>query len=54
MSFNTAKKLIDLLLEPSNKNLYFNSDTCLGVVLEFIGGEPLLQAKLIDEIITYF
>lgn len=54
MSFNTAKKLIDLLLEPSNKNLYFNSGTCLGVVLEFIGGEPLLQAKLIDEIITYF
>ena len=54
MSFNTAKKLIDLLLEPNNKNCYFNSDTCLGVVLEFIGGEPLLQAKLIDEIITYF
>ena len=42
MSINTAKKLIDLLLEPTDKNKYFNSDTCSGIVLEFIGGEPLL------------
>lgn len=55
MSFEIAKKFIDLLLDDNlDKNKYFNKNTKGGIILEFIGGEPLLQAKLIDEIITYF
>jgi sulfatase maturation enzyme AslB (radical SAM superfamily) len=32
----------------------YSSKKCIGVILDFIGGEPFLQPKLIDEIITYF
>lgn len=55
MSFEIAKKLVDLLLsDDTDKNGYFNRFKKGGIILEFIGGEPLLQANLIDKIITYF
>lgn len=52
MSFETAKKFIDLLLEIDNG--YFSADNSCGIILEFIGGEPLLQVSLIDQVIDYF
>lgn len=55
MSFETAKKFIDKLLH--NNDLidnYVKSKNSLGIILEFIGGEPLLEIELIDQIIDYF
>ena len=55
MSFEIAKKFIDKLLH--NDKLienYVKSKNSLGVILEFIGGEPLLEIDLIDQIIDYF
>lgn len=54
MSFETAKKLIDLILEPGPKNTVITPENTKGIILDFIGGEPLLQAKLISDIIDYF
>ncbi len=47
MNFETAKKTIDYLL--TDKNI--NEDS---VVLDFIGGEPLIEVGLIDRICDYF
>lgn len=47
MSLETAKKFID--------NLFIEyKDTHYAIILEFIGGEPLLQAKLIKQIMEYW
>ena len=55
MSLETAKKFIDLLIaNDDNTKQYIDTEKCTGVILDFIGGEPLLQPKLIDDIITYF
>jgi len=55
MSFETAKKLIDkILTNDSLINNYIKSEDAIGVVLEFIGGEPFLEVDLIDQIIDYF
>ena len=55
MSFETAKKLIDLLLsgEKGMKD-YVSPENSPAIVLEFIGGEPLLEAELIEQICDYF
>ncbi len=47
MSFATAKKVVDFVL---SKNDIYNRE---GVVWEFIGGEPLLEINLADEISEY-
>ncbi len=55
MPFEIAKTLIDELLH--NDKLienYVKSKNSLGIILEFIGGEPLLEVDLIDQIIDYF
>lgn len=55
MSLETAKKFIDLLFEESydpTSDFYVGKVKCL--VLEFIGGEPLLEVKLIRQIIDYY
>lgn len=55
MSFETAKKVIDNLLEGKNGfEKYINLDNSPGIILDFIGGEPLLQIELIDQICDYF
>ncbi len=55
MSFETAKKLIDLLLSgDKGMNTYVSIDETPGIILDFIGGEPLLEIELIDQIIDYF
>ena len=49
MPFEVAKKFIDKLL--NNNDLienYMQSIDSPGVILEFIGGEPLLEIDLID------
>lgn len=55
MTLDTAKKFIDLLIEDSYKEDTFVSlkDTP-GIVIEFIGGEPLLEIDLIDQICEYW
>lgn len=47
MSFDTAKRAVDFFLDNSK---YFNTDA---VIWDFIGGEPLLEIELIDQICDY-
>lgn len=55
MSFDTAKQLIDQILTNDDRtNGYYSSANSPGVCLEFIGGEPFLEIKLIDQIVDYF
>lgn len=55
MSFETAKKFIDMVLASDERtNSYITSTKTNGVALEFIGGEPLLEIDLIDQIVDYF
>lgn len=53
MSFETAKKAVDLILS-GEKGFKEYLGVLKGVVLDFIGGEPLLEVELIDKIIDYF
>ena len=53
MDFNTAKALIDKLLNNEIPE-YLNTENLIGFIFEFIGGEPLLNIKLIQEISDYF
>ena len=55
MSFETAKRAVDMLLASDERtNQYVTSRRAQGVVLAFIGGEPLLEIELIDRICDYF
>ena len=55
MPFEVAKKLIDgILTNDKSINNYVKSENAIGIVLEFIGGEPFLEIDLIDKIIDYF
>lgn len=55
MPFEVAKKLIDeILTNDKSINNYVKSENAIGIVLEFIGGEPFLEVDLIDKIIDYF
>ena len=55
LSFDTAKKFIDLLLDPDqSKNPAYNSWENSFVILDFIGGEPLLEIDLVSQICHYF
>ena len=50
MDLETAKKLVDYILSDE----YFNQSPVIGVIIEFIGGEPFLAIDLIDQICEYF
>ena len=55
MKLEDAKAFVDLLLDAdSQSNDYINPDLSPAIVIEFIGGEPLLEIELIDEITDYF
>ena len=55
MSFETAKKFIDLLLSgDKGMDTYINPETSPALIIEFIGGEPFLEIDLIDQICDYF
>ena len=45
MSFDTAKKIIDNLLNDDN---CYNTHDVKGIILEFIGGEPFIEIELIQ------
>ena len=55
MTFDVAKRFIDMLLASDERtNQYITSKDSVGVILEFIGGEPFLEIDLIDQITEYF
>ena len=55
MPIEVAQKYIDLLLENNEKTKdYLDTRASDAVILDFIGGEPLLEVDLIDEIVAYF
>lgn len=55
MSFETAKKCIDLLFEEDlNGSELFGEENASALILDFIGGEPLLEIELIDKTVEYF
>ena len=51
MSFDVAKKFIDDLL--LDKYEYLNQNNTKGLIVEFIGGEPLLEIELMIQIAEY-
>lgn len=52
MSFETAKRFIDELL--ADKYGYINRYNSPAIILEFIGGEPLLEINLTRKVYEYF
>lgn len=54
MSMETAKKFVDMLLDADESNTYINPTISPFLIIEFIGGDPLLEIDLIDDIMTYF
>lgn len=53
MTKEIGEKVIDFLFDKKKINNYW-TDRVEGVVLEFIGGEPLLEIELIDYMVDYF
>lgn len=55
MSFDTAKKIVDLLFKMSetDDSTFINTKT-KAVILDFIGGEPLLAIDVISKTCDYF
>lgn len=55
MSLDVGKRCVDFLFEEDLQNSKFiNSEDCNGILIDFIGGEPLLEINLIDSIMDYF
>lgn len=53
MTVETAKKAVDLILSDKVNN-YIDPQNSPAVILDFIGGEPLLEVDLIDKFMEYF
>lgn len=47
MSFQTAKKCVDVIFKSYQKNVY------AGILLKFMGGEPLLEFNLLRQVYEY-
>lgn len=54
MSFEVAKQFIDDLLSGSEKVTCYIPKDSVGIVLEFIGGEPFLEIDLVSKITDYY
>ena len=55
MSFDTGKQFLDMILDSDERtDSYIQSNNCLGAVINFIGGEPLLEIDLISKLSDYF
>jgi Arylsulfatase regulator (Fe-S oxidoreductase) len=54
MTREIAKDAVDFLFDKEKVNDYFSEERSPGVILEFIGGEPLLEIDLMDFIVEYF
>ena len=54
MTKETGKEAVDLILDRGRMNGYIDERFSEGVILEFIGGEPLLEIELVDYLTDYF
>lgn len=55
MELDTARQCVDLLFaEDAGHSELLNDQTAHGLILEFIGGEPLLEIDRIGQIMDYF
>ena len=55
MSFEIAKQFVDMLIKESyDPESYVSIEVTPAIIIEFIGGEPLLEIDLIDKITDYF
>ncbi len=54
MTKEIGKQAVDFILNEELINEYYDVKTSPAVILEFIGGEPLLEIELIDYIVEYF
>lgn len=54
MSKQTAKDIVDFILDDERTNGYINSEESKAIILDFIGGEPLLEIDLIHDFMDYF
>lgn len=55
MTFDTAKKAVDYLLNTTEKNCeYINPSIIKCIGIEFVGGDGLMNITLVDQIMTYF
>ena len=55
MTLETAKKAVDLMFESdADGGIWINPIDADGVIMEFIGGEPLMKIGLIDAVMDYF
>jgi len=54
MTKQVAKDAVDFLFNKEKVNGYYDQEVSPGLILEFIGGEPLLEIELINYIVEYF
>jgi uncharacterized protein len=54
MTKEVAKQAVDFIFDEEKINEYYNFKTSPAVILEFIGGEPLLEIDLMNYIVEYF
>lgn len=54
MTKEVGKRGVDMILNDTLLNGYFSKEENPGLILEFIGGEPLLEIDLMDYITDYF
>lgn len=54
MTKEIGRQAVDFILNKELVNGYYDTNIHNSVILEFIGGEPLLEIELIDYIIEYF
>lgn len=54
MTKETAMKGVDMILNDSLMEGYINSKETPGIVIDFIGGEPLLYVDIMDFVCDYF
>lgn len=54
MSREVAQKAVDLIFDQEKVKDYYDLEHTPAIVLDFIGGEPLLEIDLMDFIVEYF
>jgi uncharacterized protein len=54
MTKKVAKQAVDFIFNEKLINSYYDLNKSKSVILDFIGGEPLLEIELIDYIVEYF
>ena len=54
MSKEIAKQAVDFIFDEELVNGYYTKEDSPSVILDFIGGEPLLEIDIIDYIVEYF